>query len=755
MADYTGRGPVDKGYGASGQYYQEIKWSGGKFYIKDSDGNETQQETLTNSDHRYPNYTVSFKLNTNKQLTATFIRTKKDSDGTQPRSGDYFCGKVGIEAWDDAHKNDVIYVQCQGNPNWGNNWAWGYNTNSGQNYGNGSDETININLSELTLPIYIRAVCSLCSSSWTKLVGFARYSNSPKYGTNGTEGGGAYKIVQGHTHIENPNPPVIVKTSGTTITVKCNPNDISANHRGYVRDVNDSTWYDDNHTFTGLKQKSTLAFSARRYCGDDCTNEDEINKYFESEDSTKGQTWFIDGGLISNSTNSLEFQVVHYPGLNGGNASNTSINCELYNSSNDRSSFTNAIERITVAGSGNVTFNNLSPDGEYYFRAWSDNIKDENGKLDNYIDLEANTGSIFVATGANVLSSSTTIRASIHWIWNSSTNITGTIKCVNTDTNAIITKTFSNSLGTSISDTHRTGFTELEPNTTYEIEFDIEDENGNTYLITKIITTKRARCLVSRQSSNALKIRAISNDESNSMMGISLYNNDGSVKIDWSDIERFNIKIFENLKDATIYKCKVKINNCYAYDENGEVTTINDSEYEMDVNTCYLTVIVKPGSIYSYQDAISFIINIYLSPSLEAISHISTLYTRDPITDFAYRISNIKIKPMAELGYCTPSSTAEQEASVPSAGLLVTERVAVPYLDCYTKYQISVEINDGYNRIWSTPFIAYTEFPYSIMYINGHWRSIMPHIYKDGKWTPAIAYLNSDNSWREPDSDTY
>ena len=31
----------------------------------------------------------------------------------------------------------------------------------------------------------------------------------------------------------------------------------------------------------------------------------------------------------------------------------------------------------------------------------------------------------------------------------------------------------------------------------------------------------------------------------------------------------------------------------------------------------------------------------------------------------------------------------------------------------------------------------------------------MPHIYKDGKWIPAIAYLNSDNSWREPDSDTY
>ena len=29
MADYTGRGPVDKGNGASGQFYQEIKWSGG------------------------------------------------------------------------------------------------------------------------------------------------------------------------------------------------------------------------------------------------------------------------------------------------------------------------------------------------------------------------------------------------------------------------------------------------------------------------------------------------------------------------------------------------------------------------------------------------------------------------------------------------------------------------------------------------------------------------------------------------------
>lgn len=750
MADYTGRGPVDKGFGASGQFYQEIKWSGGKFYIKDSDGNETQQETLINSDHRQPSYTVSFKLDTNKQLTATFIRTK-DSNGTQPKPGDYFCGEVGIEAWDNAHENNVIYVRCegQGNPRYPGNWAWG------QSYGPGSDETINIDLSELELPIYVRAVCSLCSSHWDTLVGFARYQDSPKYGDDEKEGGGAYKIVQGHTHIENPNPPVIVKTSGTTITVKCDPNDTSASHRGYVRNVNDSTWYDDNHTFTGLKQKNTLAFSARRYCGDDCTNEDEINKYFESENNTKGQTWSIDGELVDHSTNSLEFQVEHCPGTNGGDASNTSINCELYNSSNDRSSFTNAIERITVAGSGNVTFNNLDPDVEYYFRAWSDNIKDENGKLDNYIDLEAKTGSVFIPTVASVLSSATTIRASIQWEWHGSTNITSTIKCVDTDTNTAKTKTFSTSSGTS-GKTHRTGFTGLVPDTIYKIEFNLKDENNNEYTITKYITTKKASCTVlPRQSSNALRIRAISNDESNSMMSISLYNNDGSVKEDWSDIERFNIKIFENLEHATIYKCKVKINRCHAYDENGEATTTNDSISEIDVNTCYLTAIVKPGSIYRYQDAISFIMNTYLSPSLTAISQTSTLYTKDPITNFAYRISNIKIEPMAELGYCTPSSTAEQERSVPGAGWLVTERAVVLYLDCYTKYQISVEINDGCNRIWSTPFIAYTEFPYSTMYINGHWRSIMPHIYKDGKWIPAIAYLNSNNSWREPNSDTY
>ena len=110
---------------------------------------------------------------------------------------------------------------------------------------------------------------------------------------------------------------------------------------------------------------------------------------------------------------------------------------------------------------------------------------------------------------------------------------------------------------------------------------------------------------------------------------------------------------------------------------------------------------------------------------------------------------------MAESGYCTPSSTAEQERSVPSSGWLVTERAAVISLDCYTKYQISVEIYDGYNKIWSTPFIAYTEFPYSIIYINDRWESVIPHIYKNGKWTPAIAYLNSNNSWKEPDSNTY
>lgn len=747
MADYTGRGPANKGYKATGQYYQEIKWSDGKFYIKDSNGNETQQETLINKDHRCPNYTISFKLNANKQLAATFIRTK-NSNGTQPRSGDYFCGKVGIEAWDNAHKNDVIYVQCQGNPNWNNNWAWG------QNYGNGSDETINIDLSGLSLPIYIRAVCSLCSSSWTELVGFARYSNSPKYGTNGTEGGGAYKIVQGHTHIENPNPPVIVKTSGTTITVKCNPNDISANHRGYVRDVNDSTWYDDNHTFTGLKQKSTLAFSARRYCGDDCTNEDEINKYFESEDSTKGQTWFIDGGVVedpnTSNTNSLEFQVVHYPGTNGGNMSDTNIICELYNSPNDRSSFANAIERKTVAGSGNVIFNNnISPNVTYYFRAWSYNIRNANGKLDNYIDLEAKTGSVFIPIGADVLSSATTIRASIHWVRRNSIKVTSKIKCTSTN----ITKTASDITETSY--THTTGFTGLEPDTTYEIEFNLKDESNNEYTITKSITTKRASCSVSNASSNALKIRAKSNDESNSQMSISLYNNDGSVNQDWSDIERLDTKIFKNLKDATIYKCKIKINNCYAYDENGAITTTNDSIAEQNVNTCYLTAIVSPGSIYSYQDAISFIMNTYLSPSLTAISQTSKLYTSDPITNFTYKISNIKIKPMAESGYCTPSSTAEQERSVPSSGWLVTERAAVISLDCYTKYQISVEIYDGYNKIWSTPFIAYTEFPYSIIYINDRWESVIPHIYKNGKWTPAIAYLNSNNSWKEPDSNTY
>lgn len=745
MADYSGRGPSENGEYTSGQYYQEVKWSNGKFLIDDSNGNVVQQETLINSDHRRPSYTVSFKLNASKQLTATFIRSKNE-DGTQPRSKDYFCYRVGIEVWDDAHAEDVLFVQCNGDPNWNHNWAWG------NNYGNGQDETITADLSGLNLPIYIRAVCAGCyhnKYAGFPLVGFAHYTESPKYGDSGSDGGGAYKIIQGHTHIQNPNPPIIVKASGTTITVKCDPNDAAASHRGYVRDTSNNTWYDTDHIFTGYKQNSVASFSSRRYCGDDCTN-DGANKYFESENRTKAKTWNIDAGCSLQSANRLVFYVNHSSNIIGSTdtlANSTNIICALYGSDADRSSDTNRIETVIVnnGSSDNVTFNSLRDGVTYYFRAWSDGIKDDRNNLDNFINVNAKTFRAFNVSRINMLSSATTVRASIKLELNESTRLSSTIKCNS------ISITLTNITNSSY--THVVGFTNLQPDTTYEVEFTVEDEHGNKYHIVDYILTKIANLEILKTSSSALKVRPKSN--MNKEMSIALYKENEIIR-DWQNINPLDEKIFSNLITGTDYICKVKVNNCYAFNEGGEITEYNDSLFERSVKTQLICAEIMNNTIYSYQNAISFIAFPYLTPS--ANSNLKNIINIDPITEFMYRISNIKIQPMIESGYCTPANEEEREIPIPATGFLFfkeARRIPVINLDYYTQYKIFIEIYDGYNKVWSEPIIAHTAFPYSTMYIDGEWKSVKPYIYKDGDWIPAVLYLNSDDRWREPDSSVY
>lgn len=743
MADYSGTAPVGYGEGATGQYYQEVKWNNGLFYVEEDD-RVISKTTLTNEDHREPKYYVDFTLDENKKLTVTF-KSRYTS------SAYYFGYKVGYEAWDENHKNDVI--RCIST----NIWSWIGNANISN-----SDLTLEqADLSGLEFPIYIRAICDGCPASGKGgavnstnigyITGFAHYSSSVAYGPNGTYGGGAYKIEKLHDHISTPNAPIIVKTSGTTITVKCDPNDTSASdHSGYIKNVSDSgtPWFngdgENGYTFTGVGNTTNATtsgdtitnekkFKSRRYCGDDCTN---TEKYIESTEETSGSTWGLRSSVRSITSNSVTIDFFQTFGTNGN--INTQVKCRLYSTKDlmDSDDLTRSsgpyIEEIT---GDSATFSNLSSRTTYWYKAWSIGIVNEASKPDNITYGKITTIQSFKITEYQIDGVSATT-AKITMAWEADDN--SYIYC-----SAILEKNTNHDVAQVIAFGHISGtdsksvvFTGLEPGTSYIVTYSFDD-GATSYSFTQYLLTKGVNIYNVSSSSKAIRYMVNATGIENDILQTTVDDRE------WRNTVKYGITIQNNLTHNTTHVIKAKILNCYAYDaDTKQLTTINDSIVTRNCDTCELSAIFG-DTLYAEQHTITFNTKTYLN---------GVSYAGDPITGDPYTVIKVNTTAIKDEGFNGPFDNEENSSMVifgtvsrPNIGKTIV--VHADYYYCH--YKINFTITDGCNEIKSSTADIYTEFPYSLIRHNDSWKKVKPYVYHDGKWTPATIFTFMNNKWNE------
>lgn len=732
------------------------------------------KEIITDESHRLPPYTVDIAMDKDKNITVTYHGCASPVW--------YFGYSVGVEVWDDAHANDIIRkvkTQAEGG------WRWG----AGLGLANpGPDQKFEIDATKLELPIYVRLVCSGCPANGYKggdnFLGFAYYpySSPPsrRLGTDGCWSGGGYKIVYGHTHIDAPSPPVIVKTSGSTITVKCNPEDINdkdTTHKGQVNDIATDDWYDDDdegHTFTGYingantpnykcSTSTKKTFKARRYCDDECTEE---SKYIESQKTAVGATWGLSGTIKAKTSNSIKIKLDQVYGTGVDTTNIPTIKCRLYKTEsemeNDDLTATVASGVKEYVGLGaeitdtkstvTIIFASLDTNKNYWYKAWSDGIVNENNIPDNVASGSCSTGPAYEITDYSIDGvSATTAKISAAWESHASTGVKCIVKLVSTDELTHPSPdpiTIDSSNGFAV-------FTGLISGWEYNVEWKFIDDGNNIniqygHLFTKIIKIhdkETSTCAISFIFTTYPQICDVDVTYKDSSGTTSFGTLPSDEKIILSDVG-FNPSII------------AKINSSHPYlpGSGQRDTTINDSEITFNFITKVLSVNYR--MIYTYQHKVSFIPNVNLFDSVHTPESKDIIgITKDPITGIEYRIQAMTATPIPTEGYQNNALGTIADETVIYDGEnnkrpYVGYRVSMPLRHYYCKYIVKVTIFDGYNYL-NDEFgcTVITEFPYSILYHDDKWYKAMPFVYHNGEWVPAPAFTRSNNRWLESSID--
>lgn len=461
---------------------------------------------IKNYKHTKPVYYVNITL-TNSKITANFV----------PQTnifGAYFGFSIGVKVWSGSRSGEssaTIYGKKQ--------WIWG---NSYSYTHESSDDTsIIIDISGMNLPLYIQPVCTGCDHNNNNTI----YHEFCETGCDSY----VYEIKKAHTHINNPEAPTIIKTSGTTITVQassgCEVGEIKGDGNGYV-----SSWktLDSNnqYTFTGYSKGSTHKFRVRKKCS--------CGTYYYN-DSESATTWNITNKTASKQGYFYKAtcKAIHTPGSKG--SSNTTIHYDLYKVTYNSSGKEISRKAIYTGNNGKtassgtaVTFTGLTQNTNYVCVAYSTGIKNKNGTYDNKVEMKTKTSQVFSVLSTTASKANTSgFNIDTQVKHNDALNVKCNIEVYDGSNNNPVTKTASLPNDSSVS----TLFDTLSFGTRYTIKciyIGNSKDINEIYTITKTLVTstknadinieniKRSARAVKFDVSTNVDIQAHINDDANS-----------------------------------------------------------------------------------------------------------------------------------------------------------------------------------------------------------------------------------------------
>lgn len=375
--------------------------------------------------------------------------------------------------------------------------------------------------------------------------------------------------------------------------------------------------------------------------------------------------------------------------------------------------------RKTVTNGGTVTFTGLNPNTSYTA------VLHVNDGTDYTKQCAASTLSAVSNAKIYAVASGTTIRVTPSWATNSSTGCKAYITCNGTT----LTQTTSGSSvrfvglynGTSYTISMYVEDNELNKSTasnvsieTYEVSFGQKDSSTKAIQFTEYISA-------GEDTSKQLVYKISGGNASNSNTN-------------------YNGKVIEsNLDHNTTYTITGWIRgaiNEYGYLDTVKTITIKTKELSV-INTSYIQHQKYIESIWQSKVNgencdIDNLIGDYFNFKLSNCKNVGYKHNDDTINNFTY---------------ATPSNNGSV-----SGDYTLDKRLVSSDLDYWAWYNIICAITDGHNIVSSILDIN-TLFPYSLIYVNGEYKKVMPYVYTDGKWINSPAYIH-DSTWKESGTDT-
>lgn len=660
--------------------------------IKTGSITSTGFETTFTDIHDSPKWDAYIKITADLKLTVT-LKNTKGNDST------YYNGIVGVRLNGISESDSVA------------SGSWSF---SGIGYT--KELCSNIQLSKFPKHLYL--YCSECTDS-NYIYGDIQFTDA--------------------RHSKNkPEPPVIVSSTGTTITVKpgeASSDCVSGTYQ--FKNVNAETWYNKQTTLGGsgvYGKGSSHTYQARQQCV--CKNE-----YLYSNTVT-GTTWDIEiDNTVSKTTKSLTFKVKQKAG-SGGDASSKKIKYSLY----DNNSYSGTAIKSGDCGTGSdnktLTISGLSSDTKYYLKTWTDGI------TDNYDTKSATTNKKYTLNSLTCNgTSATTLKLTVSITRNESTAITSkiTVKEASSGT-AVFTKTNNN-----VSSSYSIGVTGLAKGVKYKIECDCIDADENKANTTATATTKNLYSTFGPISSTK-NIEIGYNVAHDDMLCVLVDSNGSTFKNPTLVNDKYYR--FPNCYNNSSYTIYAELNGCYEYDSNGNITTTNDSRIYNYINT----KIFGAKLIYSKVTSHSILVEYNTTIGENSPTGIITGTTGvDSIDGSLYKCESITIQPISNSNYRQdiPSEDLSEIISVPppddnASGLFTADINNLKYSFCL--YKIIATFTDGcaHNSAVVTNYIA-TACPYVYIYSESDkkYHKALPYIYDGNKYRLAIAYVYDNNKYNE------